>query len=190
MVCRVSCTVKWKVDPSPTTPSIPISPPIFSTSCLQIARPRPVPPKLRVVEPSACMNGSKMALRRSSGMPMPVSHTENRRCRGPSPRSPVARSPALPPVARSPALPPVTRSPALPPVARSPAPRPASASSVDGALDPGAANSTRMTTSPRSVNLMALPARLTRIWRRRPGSPRTAAGTSGAITELSAMLFS
>ena len=33
-------------------------------------------------------------------------------------------------------------------------------------------------TSPCSVNLMALPTRLVRIWRRRPGSPATQVGTS------------
>ena len=37
--------------------------------------PRPVPPNCRVVEPSAWVNGSKMASRRSGGMPMPVSRT-------------------------------------------------------------------------------------------------------------------
>ena len=38
---------------------------------------------------------------------------------------------------------------------------------------------TRTMTSPRSVNLMALPTRLISTWRRRIGSPRTAAGTDG-----------
>ncbi len=35
-------------------------------------------------------------------------------------------------------------------------------------------------TSPCSVNLIALPSRFTRIWRRRPGSPRNRRGTSGS----------
>ena len=35
-------------------------PAIISTSRLQMARPRPVPPNLRVIEPSACTNGSKI----------------------------------------------------------------------------------------------------------------------------------
>ena len=35
------------------------------------------------------------------------------------------------------------------------------------------------TTSPRSVNLMALPTRLTSTWRSRPASPTSASGTSG-----------
>ena len=38
--------------------------------------------------------------------------------------------------------------------------------------------STRTTTSPRSVNLMALPTRLTMICRNRPGSPISSSGTS------------
>ena len=55
--------------------STPISPPISSTSCLEIARPSPVPPYLRVVEPSAWANGwnSRAARRRRCRC----------RCRGP-----------------------------------------------------------------------------------------------------------
>ena len=53
-----------------------ISPP----SSLAISRlmdsPRPVPPYLRAVEPSACWNASKMMRCLSFGMPMPVSVTE------------------------------------------------------------------------------------------------------------------
>ena len=37
---------------------------------------------------------------------------------------------------------------------------------------------TRTTTSPWEVNLMALPTRFVSTWRRRPGSPRSSAGTS------------
>jgi hypothetical protein len=50
-------------------------PPISSTSCLLIVVPRPVPPKRRVIEASAWVNGSKIACRRSGAMPMPVSFT-------------------------------------------------------------------------------------------------------------------
>ena len=39
-------------------------------------RPRPVPPYLRLVVPSACWKASKMMRCLSSGMPMPVSMTE------------------------------------------------------------------------------------------------------------------
>ena len=42
-----------------------------------MARPRPVPPYLRLVLPSACWNASKMICCLSGGMPMPVSATEN-----------------------------------------------------------------------------------------------------------------
>ena len=45
--------VNQKVDPAPSSLSTPISPPIVSASCRDIARPRPVPPYLRVVEASA-----------------------------------------------------------------------------------------------------------------------------------------
>ncbi len=38
--------------------------------------PRPVPPYLRLVVPSACWNDSKMMRCLSAGMPMPVSSTE------------------------------------------------------------------------------------------------------------------
>ena len=48
--------------PSPDLLSTPISPPISSTSCCEIARPRPVPPYCRVVEPSACVNASNRAV--------------------------------------------------------------------------------------------------------------------------------
>ena len=70
--------VKWNVLPSPGTLSTPISPPIIAMSRSEIARPSPVPPKFRVVEPSACTNGWKIARCFSRGMPMPVSRTENR----------------------------------------------------------------------------------------------------------------
>ena len=47
---RSKTAVNQKVEPSPSRLSTPIFPPIISTSCLQIASPRPVPPYLRVVE--------------------------------------------------------------------------------------------------------------------------------------------
>ena len=51
-----------------------------------------------------------------------------------------------------------------------------------GAAD---STSTSTTTSPRSVNLIALPTRLVRIWRSRPGSARTAAGSASASRQAS-----
>jgi hypothetical protein len=42
-----------------------------------MARPSPVPPYRRDVDPSACWNGSKMICCFSGGIPMPVSLTEN-----------------------------------------------------------------------------------------------------------------
>ncbi len=44
----------------------------------EIARPRPVPPYLRVVDASACVKALKMVANLSSGMPIPVSLTEKR----------------------------------------------------------------------------------------------------------------
>ncbi len=49
--------------------------------------------------------------------------------------------------------------------------------------------STRTTTSPSEVNLMAFPTRLTTIWRRRVGSPTRRSGTSGRIWQASSRRF-
>ena len=117
--------MKCIVVPEPRVLSAQIRPPINSTKRFEMARPRPVPPYLRVVEASACEKLSKMVDSRSAGMPIPVSETE--KC------------------------------------------------SVAGAES----ISTRTLSSPRSVNLVALPSRFKSIWRRRPGSPIKRAGTSG-----------
>ncbi|MNC86319.1 hypothetical protein D3C83_19710 [compost metagenome] len=52
-------------------------PPIISTSRLQIVSPSPVPPYLRVIEPSAWENGWNIRADCSGVMPMPVSRMEN-----------------------------------------------------------------------------------------------------------------
>src|SRR6476620_1470607 len=52
-----------------------ISPPSRRAISRLIDRPRPVPPYLRLVVPSACWNSSKTSRSLSSGMPMPVSVT-------------------------------------------------------------------------------------------------------------------
>ena len=118
-----------KVLPLPGSLSAQMAPPISSTSLLEIVSPSPVPPKRRVVDPSACSNGWKMVCNLSAGMPMPVSETAT--CS-------------------------------------------VTASGVDSSTE------TAAMTSPRSVNLMALPTRLTRTWRRRPESPIKRSGTSDA----------
>ena len=51
-------------------------------------------------------------------------------------------------------------------------------------------SNTAMPMLPFSVNLIALPSRLMRIWRRRVGSPRSHTGTSGAISQLTVRFFS
>ena len=60
-LARPNRAVKWNVLPWPTSLSTQMRPPIRSTSCAEIVSPRPVPPYLRVVELSACANGSKIA---------------------------------------------------------------------------------------------------------------------------------
>ena len=54
---RPKLAVKLKVLPRPCSLSTQISPPIISASRLLIVSPKPVPPYLRVVEESACING-------------------------------------------------------------------------------------------------------------------------------------
>ena len=64
-----------KTLPAPGTLSTPTQAPIRSASCLQMARPSPVPPKRRVIDPSAWEKGWKMAGMRPGSMPIPVSRT-------------------------------------------------------------------------------------------------------------------
>src|SRR6266699_5311502 len=52
--------VNEKVEPRPTVLSTKTSPPCNSINFLAIVRPRPVPPKRRVVLPSAWRNASKI----------------------------------------------------------------------------------------------------------------------------------
>ena len=54
-----------------------------STSREAMASPRPLPPKRRVIEASACSKTSKMAFCFSTGMPIPVSRTA--KCKSTSP---------------------------------------------------------------------------------------------------------
>ena len=66
--------------PTPGSLSSQMRPPISSTSRRQIVSPRPVPPCLRVVDMSACVNGWNSFADCSGVMPMPVSRTENLSC--------------------------------------------------------------------------------------------------------------
>ena len=54
--------LKEKMEPLPSSLVTPISPFIISTRRLEMARPRPVPPYLRVVEPSAWLKALKRRL--------------------------------------------------------------------------------------------------------------------------------
>ena len=65
------------VEPWPSALDTWISPPSRRAISRLIDRPSPVPPKRRLIEPSACWNASKMRRSLSGGMPMPVSITEN-----------------------------------------------------------------------------------------------------------------
>ena len=73
---RGAAMVKWKVEPVPGPAlSTHIVPPISSASSLLMARPRPVPPYLRVVLLSAWLNFWNSRLLPCSLRPMPVSRT-------------------------------------------------------------------------------------------------------------------
>ena len=65
------------VEPVPGVEETVIAPPSSQASDRLIDRPRPEPPYLRLVVPSACWNCSKMSASLSSAMPMPVSTTVN-----------------------------------------------------------------------------------------------------------------
>ena len=131
--------VKRNVLPTPSPLSTQMRPRIISTSCCEIARPKPVPPKRREVELSTWLKESKICACLSGGMPIPVSRTE---------------------------------------ICNSTAPR--NSSSI----------ATSTSTSPSSVNLMALPTRFTTIWRRRLGSPTRRSGRSGGMWQISSRSFS
>ena len=62
-------------EPCPGALSIRMLPPINVRRRRQMARPRPLPPYRRVVEPSACENDSKTFACASGAMPIPVSCT-------------------------------------------------------------------------------------------------------------------
>jgi hypothetical protein len=66
-----------KVLPRPSRLSALISPPSKRAISRLIDNPRPVPPNLRLVVPSACWNASNISFSFSSGIPIPVSVTEN-----------------------------------------------------------------------------------------------------------------
>ena len=63
------------MDPSPSVDRTVMPPAIRLASSRQIARPSPVPPKLRVVDTSAWVNGAKMLSAASAAIPTPVSVT-------------------------------------------------------------------------------------------------------------------
>ncbi len=64
-----------KVEPRPGADSTQMRPACSSMILREIARPRPVPPLVRVVEPSSCRNSSNTRSRSSGAIPGPVSAT-------------------------------------------------------------------------------------------------------------------
>ena len=70
-----SVTASENVEPTPGWLTTVMSPPMSVASWRLIARPSPVPPKRRVVEPSSCTKASKIAAWFSGRMPVPVSTT-------------------------------------------------------------------------------------------------------------------
>ncbi len=76
--------------PSPGTLESASSPPIRATRRWLMARPRPVPPKRRVVDASACVKALKMRAWCSAAMPMPVSRTATSSVTPSAPRSTTA----------------------------------------------------------------------------------------------------
>ena len=72
-LCTLAVTVKH--EPSPTLLTTLISPPNICASCFAIARPSPVPPYLRVIDESDCVNLSKICSSLSGSIPIPVSLT-------------------------------------------------------------------------------------------------------------------
>ena len=63
--------------PRPGSDSAVSSPPMIETSRREIASPSPVPPNRRVVEVSACVNGSNSCASCSGAIPIPVSLTSH-----------------------------------------------------------------------------------------------------------------
>src|SRR5215475_12277331 len=76
--CRSTMTgsVKANVEPWPGWDSTQILPPCISMMRFDIARPRPVPPFLRVIALSACWNSWKSLAWSADEMPGPVSRTD------------------------------------------------------------------------------------------------------------------
>mmetsp|Transcript_37013 Transcript_37013/g.109095 ORF Transcript_37013/g.109095 Transcript_37013/m.109095 type:complete len:265 (+) Transcript_37013:530-1324(+) len=67
--------VNENLEPCPSVLSTLMSEPCDIASCFTRLSPRPVPPYLRVVFLSTCLNGSNMSSSLSAGIPMPVSVT-------------------------------------------------------------------------------------------------------------------
>ena len=78
MRATISGSSNVKMLPSPTRLVAASAPSSNRVSCWEMQSPSPVPPKSRVIELSACMNGSNSRAMTGSAMPMPVSRTAKR----------------------------------------------------------------------------------------------------------------
>ena len=70
-------TLNQNREPWPSVLSRPMLPPNKATICLEMAKPKPVPPNWRSVAWSACSKRLKMCSCNSLGMPLPLSMTSN-----------------------------------------------------------------------------------------------------------------
>ncbi|OEZ59967.1 hypothetical protein DUGA6_36070 [Duganella sp. HH105] len=84
---QASGRVNVKQLPLPGSLTRPMPPPSSCARSREIDRPRPVPPYLRLVVPSACWKALKMACWSSARMPMPVSCTAKAMRPSPSARA-------------------------------------------------------------------------------------------------------
>ena len=154
-------TVNQKVEPFPSVLSTPIWPPINSTNCLEIARPKPVPPYFLVVEASTWVKDWNSFFWSPGAIPIPVSLTLNSRKSErllPSFNGWIFSKNFWSPLA--------VNNPGILPV------------------------ETSITTSPTSVNLIALLIKLVSICRNRAASPLIRSGTSLSISATNSIPFS
>mmetsp|Transcript_10396 Transcript_10396/g.32893 ORF Transcript_10396/g.32893 Transcript_10396/m.32893 type:complete len:449 (-) Transcript_10396:1563-2909(-) len=193
---------KVKVEPTPGFDDTPTRPPIMAVSCLEMYRPRPVPPNSRVVDSSTCVNSLNSFACPSLLIPMPVSFTANSRYTG-SRISSTGSNVRLVPVVPSSAEPDATvpydvdgsavRADARVLSSRVRWPSVTSDPSSSRRRTGRSANDFRdtcTTTAPCEVNLMALLTRLCSTWRRRVGSPTTTMRKSGGTMAPSSMPLS
>ena len=78
--CFSRTTVNQNVEPFPSSLSTPTCPPMSSTSCLEMDKPRPVPPYFRVVDPSNHVEQPKEAELKAAAMDDELLRKRNEKC--------------------------------------------------------------------------------------------------------------